>query len=175
MKRLLILVASAAIGFLTPTTFAQQSAPSGKTQATPAPAEVDKQFAKMQERMVTMQEQMDKISKTQNPDERKRLLQDHWTAMQNMMALMRGTTGTMGQGPVGCCGSAGPMGGPTMMRDMMGVPMMGWGNYQNLTPDQLRQRQYMMDRMMPMHYMMMDHMMWHQQWMVQPPASSRSK
>ena len=42
---------------------------------------------------------------------------------------------------------------------------------QNLTPEQLKQRQYMMDRWVPMQQMMMDHMMWHQHWMTQPPAT----
>lgn len=45
----------------------------------------------------------------------------------------------------------------------------GWGHmrgyYSNLSPEQLRQRQYMMDQYMPMQQMMMDHMMRHQQYM----------
>jgi len=47
--------------------------------------------------------------------------------------------------------------------------MMGWGHmggyYSKLTPEQQRQRQYMMDQYMPMQQMMMDHMMQHQQYM----------
>jgi len=55
-----------------------------------------------------------------------------------------------------------------MMGDhMMGGPMMKWDSYQKLTPEQLKQRQYMMDRMVPMQQMMMDHMMQHQHWMMQ--------
>jgi hypothetical protein len=52
-------------------------------------------------------------------------------------------------------------------------PMMMWGDYRNLTPDQLKQRQYMMDRWMPMQQMMMDQMMQHQHWMMpsQTPAA----
>jgi len=46
--------------------------------------------------------------------------------------------------------------------------MMKCGDYRNLTPEQLKQRQYMMDRWMPMHQMMMDQMMQHQHWMMQP-------
>jgi len=53
---------------------------------------------------------------------------------------------------------------------MMGGMM--WGNYQNLTPEQLKQRQYMMDRWVPMQQMMMNQMMQHQYWMTQPPAES---
>ena len=39
--------------------------------------------------------------------------------------------------------------------------------------EQLKQRQYMMDRWMPMQQMMMDQMMQHQHWMMQPPASPK--
>ena len=46
--------------------------------------------------------------------------------------------------------------------------MMGWGDYRKLTPEQLKQRQNMMDRWMPMHQMMMGQMMQHQNWMMQP-------
>ena len=65
--------------------------------------------------------------------------------------------------------------GPGMM---MGGPMMGWGHmrgyYSNLTPEQLQQRQYMMDQYLPMQQMMMDQMMWHQRWMnPQPPAVTK--
>lgn len=52
------------------------------------------------------------------------------------------------------------MGGPGMM---MGAPMMDWGHmrgyYSNLTPEQLKQRQYMMEQYLPMQQMMMNHMM----------------
>lgn len=66
-------------------------------------------------------------------------------------------------GPSGCMGYVGPM---------VGGGMMGWGHmrgyYSGLTPEQLKQRQYMMDQYLPMQQMMMDHMMWHQRWMAQP-------
>jgi hypothetical protein len=43
--------------------------------------------------------------------------------------------------------------------------MMGWrrmgGYYSRLTPEQMKQRQYMMDQYMNMQQMMMDHMMQH--------------
>jgi len=62
------------------------------------------------------------------------------------------------------------MGGHSMHGPMM------WGDYKNLTPEQLRQRQYMMDRWMPMQQMMMDHMMQHQHWMMPgPPATPSAK
>jgi hypothetical protein len=52
---------------------------------------------------------------------------------------------------------------------MMGDHMMGWrdmgGYYSKLTPEQMKQRQYMMDRYMGMQQRMMDHMMEHQHYM----------
>jgi len=52
--------------------------------------------------------------------------------------------------------------------------MMGWGGmhgyYSTLTPEQMKQRQYMMDQYMGMQQMMMDQMMMRQQWMT-PPAT----
>ncbi len=115
-----------------------------------------------------MQAQMDKIRQAKDPRERQRLLQQHWTTMQNTMSLMHGGwSGMMGPGG----GMMGPGGG-----HMMGGRMMNWGDYRNLTPEQLKQRQYMMDRWMPMQQMMMDQMMQHQFWMMQPaPAETPKK
>ena len=50
---------------------------------------------------------------------------------------------------------------------------MMWGDYRNLTPDQLKQRQYMMDRWLPMQQTMMEHMFQQQGWMMQQPAPAR--
>lgn len=101
---------------------------------------------------------------------RQRLLQEHWTAMQHTMTLMHGQWGGMR----GCCAGGDATGGPMMERPMMGgrMMMMKWGDYRNLTPEELKQRQYMMDRWMPMQQMMMDQMMHHQHWMMQPPTPS---
>ena len=95
-----------------------------------------------------MQEQMEKIRQTQDPQERQKLLQEHWVTMQSGMEMMQGM---WGPGMMGCCG-AGPM---------MGRPgMMGWRGmgdyYSRLTPEQLKQRQYMMDQYMGMQQQMMD-------------------
>lgn len=128
----------------------------------------DRQLVQVQDRMKQMQAQMERIAQTQDPQERQRLLQDHWTSMQAAMSTMRGM---WGPGGPGCCGGSPGAMGPGMM---MGGPMMGWGHmrgyYSGLTPEQLRQRQYMMDQYLPMQQMMMDHMMWHQRWTSQPPA-----
>ncbi|HPO17711.1 MAG TPA: hypothetical protein PLO07_00810 [Rubrivivax sp.] len=138
--------------------------------AQPSPEEFDKRMAQIQETMKQMQAQMDKMGRTIDPQERQRLLQEHWTSMQAAMAAMHGI---WGPGGAACCGTGSGM-GPGMM---MGGPMMGWGHmhgyYSNLTPEQLRQRQYMMDQYPPMQQMMMNHMMWQQHW--QSPAASAPK
>lgn len=90
--------------------------------------------------------------------------------MQDTMTLMHGQWGGM----MGCCAGGDATGGPGMGGHMMRGPMMGWGDYRNLTPEQLKQRQYMMDRWMPMHQMMMDQMMQHQHWMMQPQPPTPS-
>lgn len=60
---------------------------------------------------------------------------------------------------------------------MMGGPMMGWRGadryYSNLTPEQLRQQQYMTDRYVAMQQQMMNHMMWHQHWLSQSPPAKK--
>jgi hypothetical protein len=161
-----------------PMLMAQQTDPveKDKTQATqvaPNPVEFDKRMAQVQESMKKMQEQITRIQQTQDPQERQRLLQEHLATMRASMGMMNGMWGS------GMLGGRAMMGGPMMGGPMMmgGRPMMGWstesGYYSKLTPEQLRQRQYMTDRYLAMQQMMMDHMMWHQYWMLpqQPPAS----
>ena len=172
MKTLVHIAAIAALALTVPAAFAQQTGsskaatpPAAQATQIPTPEEFDKQIAKMQEQMKNMQEEMTKIQQTQDPQERQRLLQDHYKTMQSTMSMMQGTWGGMGM-----------MGGPMMRDHMMGGHMggmMGWGNYQNLTPEQLKQRQYMMDSWVPMQQMMMNHMMQHQGWMMPsaPPAA----
>ena len=166
MRRFLQITAAAVISLLMQPAFAQQPAAGTKAappvQPAPRPEEVDKHFAKMQERMATMQAQMDRIRQAKDAKERQRLMQQHWTTMQDTMTLMHGEW------------SGNATGGPMMGSNMMGGPMT-WGQYQNLTPEQLKQRQYMMDRWMPMQEMMMDQMMQHHFWMLQPQLPEAPK
>jgi len=155
---------AAMIALATSVIFGQQAAaataPESQAKQTPStPEDYDKQIEKMRAEMTTMQEQMRRIQQTRDPQERQRLLQDHWTSMQNMMTLMHGSSQ-----------AGGHMTGGHMMGPMMGGQTMMWGDYKNLTPEQLKQRQYMMDQLMPMQQMMMDQMMQHQYWMMQPAA-----
>ena len=114
-------------------------------------AEFDKQAAQIQENFKKMQQQMDQIRATQDPQERQKLMQAHWSTMQGNMNMMQGMWGS---GMMGCCGGNG---------GMMGGHMMGWNGmgpyYSKLTPEQLKQRQYMMDQYMGMQQNMMNQMM----------------
>lgn len=62
-------------------------------QKAPDVAEFDKQMAQMQQTMQRMQEQMEEIRQTQDPQERQKLLQEHWTTMQNGMGMKHGMWG----------------------------------------------------------------------------------
>lgn len=166
MKQWILATALATMACAFQPVLSQTTKPADKSAQVQPPVpnlmEFDKQLLQMREHMQSMQMQMDKIAKTQDPQERQRLLQEHWTSMQAAMSAMQGM---WGPGGAGCCGGQG----------MMGGPMRGWGHmrghYSGLTSDQLRQRQYMMDQYLPMQQMMMEHMMWHQRWITQPPAS----
>ncbi|MFZ5555117.1 MAG: hypothetical protein ACOZDY_00110 [Pseudomonadota bacterium] len=167
MKKMILTAALSAVAFTAMPVLAQPAAaPDKGAQAKPQPPNVqefDKQMAQVQENMKKMHEQMDKIRQTQDPQARQKLLQDHWATMQNNMQMMHGMWGP--GGGMGCC-MGGPGMGPGMMKDGQ---MMGWGHmggyYSKLTPEQMKQRQYMMDQYMGMQQMMMDHMMQHQQYM----------
>lgn len=146
---------------------AQQMPPANKdsqvNQQAPDVAKFDKQMVQIQENLQRMQVQMDKIRQSQDPQERQRLLQEHWTTMQSAMGMMHGM---WGPGMMGCCASGPMMGRHMKDRHMMDRHMMDRGAmgdyYSKLTPEQMKQRQYMMDRYMRMQQMMMDHMMQHQ-------------
>lgn len=177
MSRTIIIATITAFAVLSGAATAQQDSRdknAAAKQATPSIEEFDKQMTLARENMKKMQQQMDRIRQTADPQERQKLMQDHWTAMQDNMQIMHGL---MGPGAMGCCSGA-PMGGHMMgmggMGGMsgMGGPMMGWGgmrgHYSKLTPEQMKQRQYMTDQTMGMQQMMMDHMMQHQHWLMQP-------
>ena len=163
MNRTILIAPMTALAVLPGVATAQQGSgdrTAAAKQVAPNVTEFDKQMAQAQENMKKMQEQMDKIRQTQDPQVRQKLLNEHWTTMQGNMQMMHG----MGSpGMMGCCASDHMMGkGGHMMGGMM-----GWQGYSKLKPEQMKQRQYMMDRYMGMQQMMMDHMMQHQQYMWQ--------
>lgn len=85
----------------------------------------DQYNQQMRDHMQRMQEQMAKIAQTTDPQERQRLMQEHWQGMYQNMQSMRGM-GWM----FGCCGSMmgpGMMGGGMMHGGMMHGGMMQGG------------------------------------------------
>ena len=76
----------------------------------------DQYAQQMREQMKTMQEQMNKIAQTSDPQERQRLMQEHWQSMYQNMQTMRG---------MGWMWSGGSMIGPGMMHGgmMQSAPM----------------------------------------------------
>ncbi|AUA57487.1 Uncharacterised protein [Achromobacter spanius] len=155
------LAALAFVAVLAPalTTAVAQTAPPAPAQSAEQPVDnpqqFDKKAAEVRDNMEKMQQTMNQIQKTTDPNERRKLLQEH-------QALMQTTMGMMGQfwrgGTMGCCGTMGA-GGP----HHGGRGQMGWnamrGNYSNLSPEQIRERQYMRDQYMGMQQMMMEQMM----------------
>jgi hypothetical protein len=101
-----------------------------------------------QGRMNTMHEQMDRIHQTQDPQERQRLLEEHWVTMDQQMRDMRMMEGMTG----------GMMGG---MHGRQGNQ--GRGHMHMMDPEQ--QGRYMQDRM-DMMQMMMEQMMQHNHMMM---------
>ena len=102
--------------------------------------------AEMRARQLKMQEQMKQIRQTRDPQERQRLMREHWQTMQESMQMMH-----QGRGMDGC-----PMMG---MGDMHGMRMPEPGDTSTAA---LKRREQMMDACMRMHsqdQMMMDHMM----------------
>lgn len=134
----------------------------GEPRTASTPGEFDTQAAQVRESIDKMQAQMDRIRQTQDPAERDRLLQEHWVAMQSAMRMLHDMNGP------------GMGGGPGMRGGMMGWRHMG-GYYAGLTPEQLKQRQYMTDQRFQMQQMMMSQMMEHHYWAEQarPPTSGR--
>jgi len=171
MKRTMLIAILAVTAFSTMPAIADSTTPTGKgvqtKQNAPCVSGFDKQAAQIQDNLKLMQEQMDKIDQTQDPQERQKLLQEHWAMMQKGMDMMQGMMGGNMMG-------GNMMGGNMMGGNMMGGNMMGWKGmsryYSKLTPEQMKHRQYMMEQYMGMQQQMMNQMMQqqHHMWM-QPP------
>lgn len=142
--------------------FTQQDANAATPAQQPMSIEqFDQEMAKAQENLKKMQAQMRQIQKSTDPAQRQKLMQEHQAMMQQGIQIMNGMWGS---GMMGCCGGS-----------MMGDHMMGngrtmsWGqmgrHYSQMTPEQMKQHQYKMDRYMGMQQMMMDQTMQYQQHM----------
>jgi Ni/Co efflux regulator RcnB len=81
---------------------------------------------KWQERTKTMHEQMNKIAATKDPEERRRLLEEHWRTMSEQMDDVNMMSGHMMGGQMKGAGmmGRGMMGGHMMRPGMMGGHMM---------------------------------------------------
>jgi hypothetical protein len=158
-----MIAAMMAAALSTPLAFAQTPAKTDKA-ATPAAsdAEMDKYYAAMQERYKKMQDQMARLSKTTDPKERQKILEEHWKTMHEGMDTMMGRGG-MGRGMMmGGMGMMGPGGGGMGVGPggRMGAgPGPGMGP---MSPEMMEQRQRRMEQRMDMMQMMMDQMMQHQ-------------
>src|SRR3990167_59858 len=144
MKNVLVTMGVALAMFAMQPVMADQSKPAKKDattqqQAAPNPAEFDKQLTQMQKNMQTMHEQMAKISQTQDPQERQKLMQEHWNTMRGSMDMMQGMWSAGGMGCCmmggnmmgsgnGCCDGGGMMGGGMSGGHMMGGGHMKGGN-----------------------------------------------
>lgn len=119
MKRVLLAVA---IGMALSSPLVQAAdkdagaAPGSSKSQAQSPAEFDKKMARLQQQMSQMQAQMDQIRKTQDPQEREKLLKQHWDTMQSAMSTMREMWGP------------GMMGGGMMGGGMQGNVGPGWGH-----------------------------------------------
>ncbi|MFM0725894.1 hypothetical protein PQQ53_19715 [Paraburkholderia strydomiana] len=173
MKNLIVAIATglAFTGQWVPLVAAAQASQTKEASSAAAPnvAEFDRQLAHVQELMKSMQAQMALIRKTQDTQERQRLLQQHRATMQSAMTAMHRLWGPGMMGGRGMTGGGGMM-GPGMMGG-------GWGRmgdyYSNLTPEQVRRRQYMTDQYLDMQQQMMNNMMWNQQYWMGPPAPTK--
>lgn len=98
--------------------------------------------------MNAMREQMDRFHRTTNPEERQRLLEEHWKTMDEQMAGMREMEGMMGGMMSGMHGRRGHR---------------GHGSMHMMDPEQ---RDSSMQDRMDMQQMMMEQMMQHTQMMM---------
>ncbi len=164
MRTPLMIAAMLTAALSAPLAFAQTPAKTGKA-APPAAsdAEMDKYYAAMQERYKKMQDQMARLSKTTDPKERQKILEEHWKTMHEGMDTMMGRGG-MGRGMMmGGMGTMSPGGGGGMGMGPGGRMGAGPGPGMGpMSPEMLEQRQRRMEQRMDMMQMMMDQMMQHQ-------------
>ena len=108
------LIIASAIAFSTPVALAQQDEPmetDSTAEVTPPPV--------MMQRMEEMQEHWEKMMQADDPDERRKLMEEHRQKMQELAGTMRRMQG-VGQGETECCRDVGSSGqGMRPMRQRM--------------------------------------------------------
>ena len=124
---------------------AQQAAPAAMAKA--AKPVVAPQAMQMQETMRKLQNQMGNIRQTNDPAERRKLMQEHMRTMQEGMKQMRGMGGMMmgmgQQGGMMMDGGMMQMQGMMQMHDMMGTRM----EMMEMMMEQMMQHEEMRDAM----------------------------
>ncbi|MEW5707462.1 hypothetical protein [Pelomicrobium sp. G1] len=150
------------------------AAPAGDKAGPPAAADSGKMVQKMKANTQRMQEQLDKIARAKDPQERQMLLQEHMQTMrENIMmgqSLMMGGPGAApGMGMMGGMGPGGMMGpgmmGMCPMMGMMGGGMMGGmaggmgGMAGGMAPEVMMNRMQQMEKRLDMMQMMMEQML----------------
>lgn len=157
MHTRLIISAMMAAALAAPLALAQTPAKADKAATPPtSEADMDKYYAAMQERYKKMQDQMARLSKTKDPKERQKILDEHWITMHEGMDLMMGRGG-MGRGMgYGMGYGMGPGGGGMGMWHGGGMgPGAGMGP---MSPEMMEYRQRRMEQRLDMMQMMMDQM-----------------
>jgi hypothetical protein len=90
--RLLFAAVLASTVFAPAPLIAQQPGPGKEAQVQTAPdvKAFDKRLAEADAQFKRMQEQMDRLRQAQDPQERQRLMQEHWASMHSAMTTMHG-------------------------------------------------------------------------------------
>ena len=168
MKKLIALAAACALTLPPFSVYAEQThhpeqqETKGEMPAQGQPA-MGGMMDKMQGHMKKMMQQMDAIHKTDDPEKRDKLLQEHRQSMQEGMQMMRGMGGGMMKG---------------MMGEGGGDMMQGGGMHQGggkMSCDDKDMRHRMMEQRLDMMQMMMEQMMQHREAERPPHKYGRSR
>lgn len=128
MKKIMLPIAATCLGLYAlsiPAT--ENTEPASSRTAEPSNTDSDAQKEKLQAQLKQMQVEMDKIRKAGDPQERQRLMDNHWRSMQDSMGMM---INMHGSGMWNC----------DMMQDGV-TDGEGWMNMMNIMMDQMRQHQ----------------------------------
>ena len=157
MIKPLLLAPLTALALGVPHVYAQTAAPA-ESQSAASDAETDRYYGALQERCRLMQEQVQKIRQTKDPEERRRLMREHWQTMHEGGGMMDGGWG-MGHG-MGGYGMGPGMGGYGMGSGMMGGGYgLGPQGLSDLTAEQRTQIAKIRDETRKKHWELMGKMM----------------
>lgn len=131
MKKLMLPIAAACLSLYSLSSLATEHTQPATSQSTGSSnTESDAQKEKLQAQIKQMQTEMDKIRQASDPQERQRLMDNHWQSMQEGMGMMKNMHGS---GMWNC----------DMMQDGV-TDGEGWMNMMNMMMEQMRQHQEFM-------------------------------